>query len=184
MNTLKICFMACLCLNSWCEDTNKIATEDIRVLAVFSRTSEKAGDHVLFSCVGLTITGQVIFQRHYDNRNTKDNFIAGGQNAVNYLNFRITSHSDETMDYAFETCTAGASVIAIGKDGKVKSIFDIPKGVFHKPGSEEYFANIRISSIKELPVNPGNLGEIWSNADRLGAIIQEPAPEVNNPSAK
>lgn len=177
-----------LSLISWtavyCAEATENSLGNVRVLAVLSKVPDAQGEHVVFCGVGFDIAGQIIYLRRFDNRDRAGSFLKIGQRFVNYLGAKIVSDPKGSLSFEFEKCTAGSSLSVIGKDGKMKDIFDLPKGIFPDSEKRGYFANVRIISAARLPIIESSLDASWSSNDALQVLLREVAQSDDDVDSK
>lgn len=160
--------------SAWAEEGPVSSKASARVLAVLSTNGIKdAHSEYIFSAVALDSFGQVIFYRRFDSSGGSRSFQKIGQESVPYTNVRITNNPTGEINFSFEKCTAGSSVIVIGRDGSLKDIFNLPKGVFAHNSTGSYFANIKIASVADLPFDENTIDPRWLTVEGVQGLSLE-----------
>ena len=166
LHSVILIFVVCsACL--WGAEASDSTASNVRVLALLSTSKDSEGQHVIFCGVGFDITGQVLYLRRFDNRDKARSFIKFGKSFVNYVSVRLENDVKGNIEFNFEECTVGSSVDVMDKEGNVKDVFSLPKGVFADLSKSGYFANIRVSSVEKLPLKELVLDSEWASPEAL-----------------
>lgn len=139
-------------------EESKLETAAKKSIQIFAGL-KRHGDQYIFQCIGVDALGRVMLLRRVSSDIEVGEIKKYGFEFTSYLNAKIISREDGHLEFLFEESTAGSSLTVIGKDGKVKDIFSIPKGVFADSDGTGYFANIVIKNPEEMPV--GKSEEKW-----------------------
>ena len=150
----------------FCEDhVDPNSDSRVKVMAAYEKRSDGG---MSFYAVAIDLLGNIIYYRYFDIDTSKHSFMRIGQQYVAYTSIKIVSNPNDGIDFYFISCTAGSSLTVIGRDGNLKDIFSLPKGISIGKDGVSYFANIELENISKLSMNEKTVDPVWMNPNELG----------------